>query len=193
MAVIDHLGPELTDEVLSAIGYVTTFWAQFEDHASSATAFLLGSGPYEFRGVSANMMASSKFDALCAIAEMKLPSKDYVPIKAIADRASALNAERNRIVHGCWFPTENPKVAKRFSYRAYGSLKQKQERVSAARLRSFGKEVAEELYKLMDWLDRIGFYESFEGPPVPTASKNRRRAVSKRTSGTAKETTPNPK
>lgn len=171
MALDDHLGPALSNEVLSAIGYVTTYWGQLEDHASSATAFLLDCVPYGFRGVSTNMMGSSKFDSLCAVAEMKLPPEQFESLKLITERAAALTAERNRIIHGCWYPTKNPKVAKRYSYRAYGSLKQKEERVSAARLRSFGDEIAGELKHRIGWLDRAGFYERYEGPPVPSPKK----------------------
>jgi hypothetical protein len=170
MALEDHLGPGLPLEILSAIGYVTTYWAQLEDHAGSATAFLLGTDVYDFRSVASNMMASSKFDALCAAAELKLPKHEFKKIKAIADRAAALTAERNRIIHGSWYPTENPNVATRYSYRAYGSLKQKRESVSAARLRSYGDEVMEVVHQLIAWLDHAGFYESYEAPPIPDAS-----------------------
>lgn len=149
----------LTNEVAAAIGAVTVQWGHLEDGAGILIATLLNINHFDFRAVTSNMIGRGKFEALAAVAEIKLPPSKARTIKQIARKAISLSAERNRIVHGCWYPTENPKVAERINYQAKGSLSSSEEEVSAARMMGFERETAKLVRRCNRALSRLGFYK----------------------------------
>jgi hypothetical protein len=90
----------VTDEVARSIGHAVVEWGRVEETAGILTAILLGSDHSDFRAVSSNMMTGGKFDALAAVAKLKLPSRKAATIERIAKAIKGLQAERNRIIHG---------------------------------------------------------------------------------------------
>jgi hypothetical protein len=162
----------LSDTVLSAISYVTAQWGQLEDVAGMVTAHLLSTDHFDFRGIAVHMPGRSKLEGLCAIAERKLSLARFRKIRKITEAAKGLQAERNRIVHGCWYPTDREHVAVRYTYTAYGSLRPKGETVSAARLRGYGVEVGRLTIHLIAFLETEGFYKRTRiQPSWPLARK----------------------
>jgi hypothetical protein len=98
-----------------------------------------------------------------------MPPRKAATLKKIAEAAKGLEAERNRIVHGCWLPTGKPHTAQRYSYRAYGEFVQKKENVSAKRIDGHTAEVVKLARRLNYALERQGFWRSLnssqETPP----------------------------
>jgi hypothetical protein len=151
----------LTSEITAAIGTVTTQWGHLEDNVGIIIAVLIGADPYDFRAVTANMIGRSKFEALKAVADIKLPPRKARTLADIADRAISLSRERNRVIHGSWYPIKNrPTVAERYNYRAKGSLERRFEEVSAARLLGFSREVAKLVRRCNRALSRLGYFKS---------------------------------
>jgi hypothetical protein len=149
----------LTEQVAAAIGAMTVQWGHLEDGAGVLIAVLLGINHFDFRAVTSNMIGRSKFEALMAVADLKLPPSKARAIKQIAEKALSLSAERNRIVHGCWFATKNPNVAERYNYHAKGKLSSKHEEVSAARMMGFEREIAKLVRRCNRALSRFGFFK----------------------------------
>jgi hypothetical protein len=104
------------------------------------------------------MAARGKFDALEAVARLKLPAKTAETIVRLVHVARALQRERNKIVHGCWYRTSNPRVAARHIYRSHGSLALSTENVSASRLASHVADVVRLCRHLNYALERRGIY-----------------------------------
>src|SRR6266850_1650889 len=101
-----HEDTPVTREVAEAIGHAVVEWGRTEDTAGVLTASLMNLDHFDFRAVAANMMTGGKFDALAAVAELRLPPRKAVTIINIVKEIKGLQAERNRIVHGCWFRTK---------------------------------------------------------------------------------------
>lgn len=150
----------ISDDVAKAIGHAVVEWGRLEDLASIMTACLLETSHYDFRAVAANMMGSSKFDTLSAVAQLKMPPRKAATIARIAKAAGGLTAERNRIVHGCWLPTGKFHTAQRYTYRAYGTYSIKKEEVSAARINGHTAEVVKLTRRLNYALERAGFWRA---------------------------------
>jgi hypothetical protein len=156
----------LSDELTAAIGALVVAWGHLEDSATILTAVLLETNnPFDFRAVSSNMATRGKFDTLSAVASLKLPTAKARTIKSIAAQATNWTGERNRIVHGSWYPTRKPNIAQRYAYTARGELRQTDEEISAARIRGFTADVARLRRRLNHALSRAGFYK-----PRPPAS-----------------------
>jgi len=158
----------ITDALASAIGHMIVQWGHLEDNASVLTGVLLKADLYAFRGVSTNLGTASKFDTLSAIAKETLSPRKADTIVKIAERAKRLTAERNRIVHGSWYPTKNPDVGKRYSYNARGKVEMSEEGVSVARLRDFTKQIVTLRRRLNHALARQGLYRR---EPTPSNEK----------------------
>lgn len=148
----------ITREVAEAIGHAVVAWGRTEDIAGTLTASLMNANPAHFRAVATNMMASSKFDALAAAAKLSLPPRKAATIVKIVEYLRGLQAERNRIVHGCWFRTGNPEVAERHTWRAYMTLDHRYETVSARRIAGHTAEVVRLGRQLNYALERQGIY-----------------------------------
>lgn len=148
----------MTREVAEAIGQAVVEWGRTEDTAGVLTASLMNTDHFDFRAVASNMMASSKFDALAAVAKLRLPTRQAATTVRIVESIKNLQAERNRIVHGCWFRTNNPEVASRDTYRARMSLSHRRETVSASRIAGHTAEVVRLGRRLNYALERQGIY-----------------------------------
>lgn len=149
----------VSDEVATAIGHMVVQWGHLEDNAIILTAVLLGANHYDFRSVGVNLPTTAKLDALGAVAEQVLRRKKAAKIVEIITAAKKLTAERNRIVHGSWYPTKRPNVAKRYTYSARDGLKQHLETVSAKRVHGYTARVTALQRRLNKHLRRLGFFE----------------------------------
>jgi hypothetical protein len=152
----------ISDSLAQAIGHLIQQWGHLEDNAAILTAVLLRSRHYDFRGVAANLATAGKFDALAAVAKLTLTARKAATVVAIAERAKRLTAERNRIIHGSWYPTKNPDVAERITYtaRTDAGLRQTIATVSTSQVRGFATEVTNLRRRLNHALSRQGFYET---------------------------------
>jgi hypothetical protein len=148
----------MSQELAAAIGHAVIEWGRVEDTAGALTAILLQADMTDFRAVHANMMGAGKFDTLSAVALRRLPPRQAATIVKICVAVKGQQAERNRIVHGCWFRGRIPTVGVRYSYRAYGVLDPKREEVSAARIAGHTAEVARLGRRLNYALERQGIY-----------------------------------
>jgi hypothetical protein len=158
----------ISDRVAQAIGHAVVEWGRCEEIAGALTACLLQTNHHEFRSVSANMMGSSKFDTLLAVARLKMSPRKAATIDKIVKAAHGLMAERNRIVHGSWLPTGKNDTAQRHSFRAYGQLAHKNEQVSAARLDGHTVEIVKLTRRLNYVLEREGFWRTMmTSPEIP--------------------------
>ena len=83
-------------------------------------AFLLKTNHHDFRAITANLTAISKINSFAATADLYLTGKNLITVTDLVERAQGLSKERNRIVHGFWYPTKNPNVANRIAYVARG-------------------------------------------------------------------------
>jgi hypothetical protein len=153
----------ITDAVATAIGHAVVEWGRIEDTAGVLTAVLLGSNYQHFRAVSANMMGRSKLDTLGAVAELRLPPSQAATIKKIVTSIKGLQNERNRLVHSCWYQTNNPQVAQRHGFRAVDSLQHVEENVSAARIKGHTADVIRLCRRLNYALERQGIYRRSPG------------------------------
>lgn len=153
------------DALAAAIGHMVQQWSHLEDTAIFLTALLLRADPFHFRAVGVNLPTRNKFEALAATARRTLTSRKAAVIVAIANRAIKLTAERNRIIHGSWYPTKNPAIAERYSYGAHGEVVRREERVSAKRVAGFTVEVTAVRGRLNNAISRTGWYRS-ERPPA---------------------------
>lgn len=156
------------DALATAIGHMVQQWGHLEDNAIFLTALLHGANPFHFRAVGVNLPTRAKFEALGATAERTLTSRKAATIVGLVARAISLTAERNRIIHGSWYPTDNPDVAERYTYGARGTLRRKQEQVSAARVRGFTEEVTQLRHRFNRAISRTGWYK--RGSPPPPSS-----------------------
>jgi hypothetical protein len=156
----------LSDELASAIGQMVQQWGHLEDNASILTAMLLRTNHYAFRSVATNVATRSKFDALAAVAMETMTKRKAATIVTIAKKAISLSAERNRIIHGSWYPTAKPAIAERYSYSAGrdAGLKQSHETISAARVRGFTAEIVKLRRRFNHALSREGFYRHGSWP-----------------------------
>jgi hypothetical protein len=148
----------VTHQIAEAIGHAVVEWGRTEDTAGVLTASLMNVDHTQFRAVASNMMTGGKFDALAAVAQLRLPPRKAATILNIVKEIKGLQAERNRIVHGRWFRTRNPEVAERHAYRAYGSLTHKQEAVSVGRIAGHTADVVRLGRRLNYALERQGLY-----------------------------------
>jgi hypothetical protein len=155
------------DALATAIGHLVQQWGHLEDNAIFLTALLHNADPFHFRAVGVNLPTRSKFEALAATAQRTLTSRKARTIVEIAERAIRLTAERNRIIHGSWYPTQNPDVAERYTYGARGTLLRKAEQVSAARVRGFTGEVARLRRRFNHAISRTGWYRPRVPSPPP--------------------------
>lgn len=151
----DPLSPEL----LAAIGYVATQWAHLEDCIGNLTAFLLKTDHHRFRAIATNMTSLSRIDSFEAVATLFLTGTNLAKAKELVKRARGQSNERNRIVHGYWYPAQNPTHGDRITYVARdGRLDQKWEPVSPARMLGTGREIASVRRDIQLFLEKLAKY-----------------------------------
>jgi hypothetical protein len=150
----------LSQEILAAIGFVASQWAHLEDCIGIVMAFLLKTNHHDFRAITANLTAISKIDSFAATANLYLTGKNLASVNDFVKRAQGLSGERNRIVHGFWYPIKSkPNVADRIAYVARdGGFSQKWEEVSAARMLGTGRQIADVRRDVQLFLERLEKY-----------------------------------
>jgi hypothetical protein len=149
----------LGNDLAAAIGQLVQQWGHLEDNAAVLTAVLLRVDHHTFRSVAYHLPTMAKFDALAAVAREVISMRQQrATIVRICEDAKRKAAERNRIIHGSWYPMRNPKVARRYTYTARGELKQSNEQVSADRVAGFTAEVAKLRRRFNHALARHAFY-----------------------------------
>jgi hypothetical protein len=176
----------LSAEVLAAIGYVATQWAHLEDCVGIVMAFLLKTNHHDFRAITANLTAISKVQSFAALADLYLTGKNLETVTKLVKRADGQSPERNRIVHGFWYPTKNPNVAERIAYVSRdGKLTQRWEPVSASRMMGTGREIAAIRRDVQLFLARLEKYrrarrkaskQKYRRPSLPTPVKSTHRS-----------------
>ena len=113
------LEPDLEEEELAAIGYVTAQWAHLE-HAILASTFVLSSK----NGVAlpkdaTNLSFEKRLDAWrITIERFVTDEKEKARLLKLVSKAANLSASRHKLAHGLWaWDYSDPATLKAFSFR----------------------------------------------------------------------------
>ena len=84
----------ITPDIAEAIGHAIVEWGRTEDTAGCLTASLMNTDHFDFRAVTSNMMAHGKFDALAAVAKLKLSPRKAATIDKIVESIKGLSSRK---------------------------------------------------------------------------------------------------
>ena len=153
-----RLGP-LSVKMYCAIGMIAVSWAQLEDMVSLCISRLLGTDHTEFLPIASNMQVKARFDALKAIAGLRLPPDEAKALVARCDEALELGRERNKILHGSWIQGETDDVAIRLNYRAHGRISADAPVISAREIAEISDRITMLTEGFAQTLQRLGLFD----------------------------------
>lgn len=153
-----RLGP-LSVKMYCAIGMIAVSWAQLEDMVSLCISRLLGTDHTDFLPIASNMQVKARFDALKAIANLRLPADEAKALIARCDEALELGRERNKILHGSWIQGETDDVAIRLNYRAHGRISANAPVISAREIAEISDRITMLTEGFAQILQRLGLFD----------------------------------
>ncbi|GEM_PF-3177577 len=142
-----------------AIGMIAVSWAQLEDMVSLCISRLLGTDHTDFLPIASNMQVKARFDALKAIAGLRLPANEAKLLVTHCDEALELGRERNKILHGSWIQGETDDVAIRLNYRAHGRISADAPVISAREIAEISDRITLLTEALAQTLQRLGLFD----------------------------------
>jgi hypothetical protein len=108
------------DSLAMAIGHMVQQWGHLEDNASILTALAQGASALPFSRCSDKSAHDQQIRRTRRCGELDADDAKSRDHRQTCERAKKLTGERNRIIHGSWYPTKNPDVAGRYTYSAEG-------------------------------------------------------------------------